>query len=322
LVRQEFSTLIKKQIFFWAVGLGLRYKLNKKNGLFYQLKLRIADKLVFSKWREALGGNVELIVSGGAALQSRLARIFNAAGITLIEGYGLTETSPVIAVNNITTKEIKIGTVGPPLNGVDVRIANDGEILCKGPNVMQGYYKNPELTNQVIDKDGWFHTGDIGIFEDNKYLKITDRKKEIFKLSSGKYVSPQVIENKFKESIFIEQIMVVGENQKFASALISPNFPLLHNWCSANGINYRDNKELIQNEKIIQMYQKEINNLNKQLGMAEQIKRFRLVHEEWSPLTGELSPTLKLKRKYLIEKYSDILKEIFSVENSNINEPV
>jgi len=313
---------IKKQIFFWAVGLGLRYKLNKKNGLFYQLKLRIADKLVFSKWREALGGNVELIVSGGAALQSRLARIFNAAGITLIEGYGLTETSPVIAVNNITTKEIKIGTVGPPLNGVDVRIANDGEILCKGPNVMQGYYKNPELTNQVIDKDGWFHTGDIGIFEDNKYLKITDRKKEIFKLSSGKYVSPQVIENKFKESIFIEQIMVVGENQKFASALISPNFPLLHNWCSANGINYRDNKELIQNEKIIQMYQKEINNLNKQLGMAEQIKRFRLVHEEWSPLTGELSPTLKLKRKYLIEKYSDILKEIFSVENSNINEPV
>jgi len=313
---------IKKQIFFWAIGLGLRYKLNKKNGLFYQLKLRIADKLVFSKWREALGGNVELIVSGGAALQSRLARIFNAAGITLIEGYGLTETSPVIAVNNITTKEIKIGTVGPPLNGVDVRIANDGEILCKGPNVMQGYYKNPELTNQVIDKDGWFHTGDIGIFEDNKYLKITDRKKEIFKLSSGKYVSPQVIENKFKESIFIEQIMVVGENQKFASALISPNFPLLHNWCSANGINYRDNKELIQNEKIIQMYQKEINNLNKQLGMAEQIKRFRLVHEEWSPLTGELSPTLKLKRKYLIEKYSDILKEIFSVENSNINEPV
>ncbi len=311
---------IKKQIFFWAVRLGLRYNINNKNGLFYNLKLKIADKLVFSKWREAIGGNIDLIVSGGAALQSRLARVFNAAGITLIEGYGLTETSPVIAVNNIATKEIKIGTVGPPLNGVNVRISDDGEILCKGPNVMQGYYKNPELTNQVIDKDGWFHTGDIGIFEDNKYLKITDRKKEIFKLSSGKYVSPQVIENKFKESIFIEQIMVIGENQKFASALISPNFPFLHNWCSANGIDYRDNKELIQNENIIQMFQKEINNLNKKLGLAEQIKRFRLVHEEWSPVTGELSPTLKLKRKYLIEKYSDILKEIFSIENSDISD--
>jgi long-chain acyl-CoA synthetase len=313
---------IKKQIFFWAIRLGLRYKLNKENGWFYHLKLRIADKLVFTKWREALGGNVDLIVSGGATLQSRLARIFNAAGITLIEGYGLTETSPVIAVNNITTNEIKIGTVGPPLNGVDVKISDDGEILCKGPNIMQGYYKNPELTNQVIDKEGWFHTGDIGIFEDNKYLKITDRKKEIFKLSSGKYVSPQVIENKFKESNYIEQIMVVGENQKFASALISPNFPFLHNWCSANGINYRDNNELIQNEKIIQIYQKEINNLNKQLGLAEKIKRFRLVREEWSPLTGELSPTLKLKRKYLIEKYGAVLKEIFSVENSNITELV
>jgi long-chain acyl-CoA synthetase len=309
---------IKKQIFFWAVKLGLRYKLNRENGWFYHLKLKIADKLVFSKWREALGGSVDLIVSGGAALQARLARIFNAAGITLIEGYGLTETSPVIAVNNITTNEIKIGTVGPPLNGVDVRIADDGEILCKGPNVMQGYYKNPELTKQVIDKEGWFHTGDIGIFEDDKYLKITDRKKELFKLSSGKYVSPQVIENKFKESVFIEQIMVVGENQKFASALISPNFQFLHNWCSANGVSYRDNQELIQNEKVLQIIQKEINNLNKQLGQAEQIKRFRLVQEEWGPLTGELSPTLKLKRKYLTEKYNDILKEIFSMDN-NLN---
>lgn len=311
---------IKKQIFFWAVRLGLRYKLNKANGWFYHLKLGIADKLVFTKWREALGGNIDLIVSGGAALQSRLARIFNAAGMTLIEGYGLTETSPVIAVNNITTKEIKIGTVGPALNGVEIKISDDGEILCKGPNVMQGYYKNPELTKQVIDDEGWFHTGDIGILEDDIYLKITDRKKEIFKLSSGKYVSPQVIENKFKESIFIEQIMVVGENQKFASALISPNFLFLHNWCSTNGIGYRDNKELIQNEKILEIYQQEINNLNKKLGQAEQIKRFRLVQDEWSPLTGELSPTLKLKRKFLIEKYSNILKEIFSVENSNITE--
>ncbi|UCH13811.1 MAG: long-chain fatty acid--CoA ligase [Bacteroidales bacterium] len=307
---------IKKQIFFWAVRLGLRYKLNKENGWFYHLKLGIADKLVFRKWREALGGNIDLIVSGGAALQPRLARVFNAAGITLIEGYGLTETSPVIAVNNITTNEIKIGTVGPALNGVEIKISDDGEILCRGPNVMQGYYKNTELTKQVIDDEGWFHTGDIGILEEDKYLKITDRKKEIFKLSSGKYVSPQVIENRFKESVFIEQIMVVGENQKFASALISPNFLFLHNWCSSNGISYRDNKELIQNEKVLEIYQNEINNLNKKLGQAEQIKRFRLVQDEWSPLTGELSPTLKLKRKFLIEKYSDILKEIFSASVS------
>ncbi len=313
---------IKKRIFSWAVKLGFRYKLKKINGLLYNLKLKIADRLVFSKWRAALGGNVDLIVSGGAALQPRLTRIFNAAGITLIEGYGLTETSPVIAVNNITTGEIKIGTVGPPLSDVKVKISKNGEILCKGPNVMQGYYKEPELTKQVIDRDGWFHTGDLGIFEDNKYLKITGRKKEIFKLSSGKYVSPQVIENRFKESIFIEHIMVVGENQKFASAVISPNFPFLHNWCSSNGVIYSDNKDLIQNNKVVQLYQQEVNTLNKQLGQAEKIKRFRLVHEEWSPLTGELSPTLKLKRKLLAEKYSDLLQEIFSVENSNIAEIV
>jgi long-chain acyl-CoA synthetase len=313
---------IKKRIFFWAVKLGFRYKLKKTNGLLYNLKLKIADKLVYSKWRAALGGNVDLIVSGGAALQPRLTRIFNAAGITLIEGYGLTETSPVIAVNNITTGEIKIGTVGPPLSDIKVKISKDGEILCKGPNVMQGYYKKPGLTKQVIDRDGWFHTGDLGIFEDNKYLKITGRKKEIFKLSSGKYVSPQVIENRFKESIFIEHIMVVGENQKFASAVISPNFPFLHNWCSSNGVNYRDNKDLIQNNKVVQLYQQEVNTLNKQLGQAEKIKRFRLVHEEWSPLTGELSPTLKLKRKLLAEKYSDLLQEIFSVENSSVAEIV
>jgi long-chain acyl-CoA synthetase len=313
---------IKRAIFFWSVKIGLRYKRKKTNGLFYNFKLKIADRLVFTKWRAALGGNVDLIVSGGAALQPRLARIFNAAGMPLIEGYGLTETSPVIAVNNISTGEIKLGTVGPPLNGVQVRISEDGEILCKGPNVMQGYYKEPELTKKAIDSEGWFHTGDIGILEDNKYLKITGRKKEIFKLSSGKYVSPQVIENRFKESTFIEQIMVVGENQKFASAVISPNFQLLHNWCSLNGINYRDNRELIRNSEVVQLYQQEVNNLNKQLGQAEKIKRFRLVHEEWSPLTGELSPTLKLKRQLLAEKYSDLLKEIFSVENSNVAETV
>ena len=306
---------IKKRIFFRAVNLGLKYKLNKRNSWFYYLKLRFADKLIFSKWREALG-NVELIVSGGAKLQPKLIRIFNAAGITLIEGYGLTETSPVIAANNIVTNEIKLGTVGPPLSGVEVKIAEDGEILCKGNNVMLGYYKEPKLTSQVIDKEGWFHTGDIGIFEDNKYLKITDRKKEIFKLSSGKYIAPQVIENKFKESVFIEQVMVFGENQKFTSAIILPEFLYLRNWCTIHGIKYSDNKELIKDKKVINRIQQEVSELNNQLGQAEQVKRFRLIFDEWSPLTGELSPTLKLKRKFLLEKYNDIFKEIFSVENN------
>ncbi len=306
---------IKKRIFFRAVNLGLKYKLNKRNSWFYYLKLRFADKLIFSKWRDALG-NVELIVSGGAKLQPKLIRIFNAAGITLIEGYGLTETSPVIAANNIVTNEIKLGTVGPPLSGVEVKIAEDGEILCKGNNVMLGYYKEPKLTRQVIDKEGWFHTGDIGIFEDNKYLKITDRKKEIFKLSTGKYIAPQVIENKFKESVFIEQVMVFGENQKFTSAIILPEFLYLRNWCTIHGIKYSDNKELIKDKKVINRIQQEVSELNNQLGQAEQVKRFRLIFDEWSPLTGELSPTLKLKRKFLLEKYNDIFKEIFSVENN------
>ena len=306
---------IKKRIFFRAVNLGLKYKLNKRNSWFYYLKLRFADKLIFSKWREALG-NVELIVSGGAKLQPKLIRIFNAAGITLIEGYGLTETSPVIAANNIVTNEIKLGTVGPPLSDVEVKIAEDGEILCKGNNVMLGYYKEPKLTSQVIDKEGWFHTGDIGIFEDNKYLKITDRKKEIFKLSTGKYIAPQVIENKFKESVFIEQVMVFGENQKFTSAIILPEFLYLRNWCTIHGIKYSDNKELIKDKKVINRIQQEVSELNNQLGQAEQVKRFRLIFDEWSPLTGELSPTLKLKRKFLLEKYNDIFKEIFSVENN------
>ncbi len=308
---------VKKQIFFWAVNLGLRYKLSKQNSWLYHLKLRIADKLVFIKWREALGNNIDLIVSGGAKLQPRLIRIFNAAGITLIEGYGLTETSPVVAANNIMTNEIKIGTVGPPISCVEVKIADDGEILCRGDNIMLGYYKEPELTKQAIDDEGWFHTGDIGIFEDCKYLKITDRKKEIFKLSSGKYIAPQVIENKLKESLFIEQIMIIGENQKFTSAIILPDFLFLHNWCTIHAVKYKDNKNLIQNSKVIERIQKEVNELNMQLGLAEQIKRFRLVHEEWSPLSGELSPTLKLKRKFLLEKYNDLISDIFAVDSNN-----
>ncbi len=309
----------EKKVFFWSVNLGLKYDINNRNGWFYNLKLKIANKLIFSKWREALGNNVELIVAGAAALQPRLARVFNAAGIPLVEGYGMTEASPVIAANRPPyTNEVRLGTVGPAIPGVKVKIADDGEILCKGLNVMMGYYKEPELTKEVIDKNGWLHTGDIGTMVNGRYIKITDRKKEIFKLSSGKYVAPQVIENKFKESLFIEQIMVVGENEKFASALISPNFPYLHNWCTLHDVKFRDNLELIKNKKIIARYQQEVNEMNKQLGQTEQIKRFRLVHEEWSPLTGELSPTLKLRRNVIAKKYNNVLKEIYAVQKNSM----
>lgn len=308
---------IKKQIFFWAVNLGLRYELNGANGWFYEQKLKLARKLVFSKWKDALGGKVEVIVSGGSALQPRLARIFHAAGMKVMEGYGLTETAPVIAVNHAFYPNIRFGTVGPVIEGVEVKIAEDGEILCKGPNVMMGYYKAPELTAEVIDKDGWFHTGDIGVLEDEKFLKITDRKKEMFKLSSGKYVAPQAVENKFKESIFIEQIMVVGENEKFASALISPNFNHLHFWASKHKIHYRDNIELVRKPEVVARYQKEVNMVNKRISLTENVKRFRIVCEEWSPQTQELSPTLKLKRKRIYKKYDHILKEIYMYSNGN-----
>ncbi len=305
---------IKKQIFFWAVNLGLRFEFHQKNGWFYHWKLSIAEKLIFSKWQAAVGNNIRLIVSGSAALQPRLVRIFNAAGIPLIEGYGMTETSPVIAANNFDKGEVVIGTVGPPLPGMSVKIADDSEILVKGDSVMKGYYKDPEQTRKTIDKEGWLHTGDVGILVDNKYVKITDRKKEIFKLSSGKYIAPQMIENKFKESFFIEQLMVIGENEKFASALISPNFQFLHNWCSRHGVKFRDNQDLIANPKVVTRYQREVSEMNKQMGQTEHIKRFRLVHEEWTPNTGELSPTLKLKRKIISNKYKHILDEIYSVQ--------
>lgn len=307
---------IKKQIFFWAVNLGLRYDPHH-NSAWYNFRLKIADKLIFSKWRAGLGGNIKIIVSGGAALQPRLAHIFWAAGIKVLEGYGLTETSPVIAVNNLNTMEVKFGTVGPVIQDVTVKIAEDGEILSKGPNTMLGYYKAPDLTAEAIDKDGWFHTGDIGVILDGKYLKITDRKKEMFKLSSGKYIAPQVIENKLKESFFIENVMVIGENQKFASALISPNYEFLHNWATLHHVKYRDNSELIKLPEVISRFQKEVNEINKTLGQTEHIKRFRLVVDEWSPNTGEMSPTLKLKRKVLSEKYADILKEIYSVDKDD-----
>ena len=307
---------LKKRIFFWAVELGFKYKV-KGNGGFYKLKLRLADKLIFTKWREALGGNIKIIVSGGAALQPRLATIFWAAGMKVLEGYGLTETSPVIAVNNLTRMEVMFGTVGPVIDGVQVKIADDGEILCKGPNVMMGYYKAPDLTAEVIDSEGWFHTGDIGELVDGTYLKITDRKKEMFKLSSGKYIAPQVIENKLKESFFIENAMVIGVNEKFASALISPNYEFLHNWASLHGIKFRDNKELIALPEVNKRFQQEVNEINKTMGQTEEVKRIRLVVDEWSPQTGEMSPTLKLKRKVLQEKYGDLIRDIYSVDKKN-----
>ena len=307
---------IKKIIFFWAVDLGLRYELNGANGWFYEMKLSLANKLIFNKWREALGGKVGIISSAGAPLQERLARIFWAARIRILEGYGLTETSPVVAINNFCSKEVMFGTVGTVLKDVQVKIAEDGEILTRGPNLMLGYYKDPKLTEEAIDTDGWFHTGDIGTFVKDKYLKITDRKKEIFKISSGKYIAPQVIENKLKESMFIDQVMVIGENQKFASALISPDFQFLHTWANNNNISFPDNKELISNPLVYACYQKEVSEINSSLGDHEKIKRFRLVMDEWAPQTGELSPTLKLKRKVLYEKYNELISEIFSVDKT------
>ncbi|MGE5395207.1 MAG: AMP-dependent synthetase/ligase [Candidatus Saccharibacteria bacterium] len=309
-------TGLKKIVYFWALGLTRHFEYNKKYSLFLKLKIKIADKLVYSKWREALGNNIIYIVSGGAALQPRIARILGMSRMTNLEGYGLTETSPVIAVNNPATGAMKIGTVGEVLGNVQLKIAEDGEILCKGPGVMKGYYKAPDLTAEVIDAEGWFHTGDIGILEDGRFLKITDRKKEMFKLSAGKYIAPQMIENKLKASFFIEQVMVIGAGEKFASALIAPNFAYLHDWCSQHKIHFRDNDELIQRPEIISLIQKEVAGINKALGEHEEIKRFRLVSDEWTPQSGELSPTLKLKRNYIAQKYRTIIDEIYSVSKN------
>jgi long-chain acyl-CoA synthetase len=302
---------IKKRIFFWAVNLGLKFKLNG-NSSFYNFRLKIARKLIFSKWKEALGGELQVMVSGGAALQSRLEKIFWAAGLPIIQGYGLTETSPVISVNPLRIDEIGFGTCGPIIDDVEVMIAEDGEILCRGVNVMLGYYKSPEMTAEIIDKEGWLHTGDIGVIEDGKFLKITDRKKEMFKLSAGKYIAPQVIENKLKESFFIEQAMVIGENEKFAAALLSPNFGFLHDWCSKHKITFRDNTELIELQEVMDRFSREIKEVNKMLGEHEQIKKFRLVTEEWTPQSGELSPTLKLKRNLVAKHYKDLIADIYS----------
>jgi long-chain acyl-CoA synthetase len=261
-----------------------------------------------------LGNNIVYIVSGGAALQPRIARVLGMAGMMNLEGYGLTETSPVISVNNPNTKSMKIGTVGEILPNIELKFGDDGEILVKGPGVMTGYYKAPDLTAEVIDEEGWFHTGDIGVLEEGKYLKITDRKKEMFKLSAGKYIAPQMIENKLKTSNFIEQVMVIGAGEKFASALISPNFVYLHDWCSQHKIHFQNNEELIQKPEVLAQFQREVTAINKTLGEHEEIKRFRLVNDEWTPQSGELSPTLKIKRNYVAAKYKTIIEEIYSVQ--------
>ncbi|MCK5838933.1 MAG: long-chain fatty acid--CoA ligase, partial [Bacteroidales bacterium] len=304
---------IKRSLFFWAVNLGLKYELDGANGWWYERKLCLANKLIFSKWREALGGNLKVIVSGGAALQSRLARIYTAARIPVLEGYGLTETSPIISVNKMDKGYRKFGTVGPALSGVSVKIADDGEILCKGPNVMKGYFKDPKLTKESIDQDGWFHTGDIGILDEGKFVKITGRKKEIFKTSFGKYISPQPIENKFKESAFIDSIIVLGENQKYAAALIVPSFDHLKSWCSIKRIKYTSNSEMITDTTIKKRFQEEVNKYNKFFGDTEKIKKFDLLDHEWSIESGELTANLKVKRRLICEKYNEKIGNIFDV---------
>ncbi|WP_245625784.1 AMP-dependent synthetase/ligase [Marinifilum fragile] len=305
---------IKKSLFLWAVDLGQKYELNGANGWWYEFKLKIARKLIFSKWQEALGGNIMFMCSGGAALQVRLERLFWAAGIPVQEGYGLTETSPIIAANQNAYPDVKFGTVGPVLDGVEVKIAEDGEILARGPNIMLGYYKNPELTNEVIDKDGWFHTGDIGCMVDDRFLKITDRKKEIFKTSGGIYIAPQVIENKLKESPFIDQAIVIGEFRRFPSVLISPNFEFLKEYCKRKKLDFISPEEIIKNERIQMRIWQEIEKTNVNLDRPKKIKTCRLVSDVWTPESGELSPTLKLKRKVLKDKYKDIIRNIYAYE--------
>ncbi|HWZ23035.1 MAG TPA: AMP-dependent synthetase/ligase, partial [Cytophagaceae bacterium] len=305
------QTGLKKMLFFWALNLGLKYNIQGGNGFFYDIQLAIANKLIFSKWREALGGNIKAIVSGSAPLQPRLARVFWAAQIPVMEGYGLTETSPVITVNRCQPAENRIGTVGPLISGVEVKIAADGEILTKGPNVMKGYYKRPDLTKEAIDADGWFHTGDIGEFTEGIFLKITDRKKEMFKTSGGKYVAPQLIENKFKESKFIEQIMVVGDGQKFPGALIVPAFDVLRKWSAMKNIHYTDDAEMIKNSVIIERIQKEVNELNEHFAQYEKIKKFVLMPRLWTINDGELTPTLKVKRKIINTKNKDLIEGMY-----------
>lgn len=310
---------IKKKLFFWALNLGLRYKQHGENGWWYETQLKLANKIIFSKWREALGNNVVSIVSGGSALQPRLARVFHAARIKVLEGYGLTETAPVIAVNSFNDNDIKIGTVGPVINNVHLKIAEDGEICVKGPNIMLGYYNRPDLTKETIDEEGWLHTGDIGTIEDGRFLKITDRKKEMFKTSGGKYITPQQLENRLKESRFIEQAMVIGENEKFPAAFIVPSFLFLQDWCKRHNVEYTSNEEIAKNEEVKKRIMREVQDLNEKLSHHEMIKKIELIPQEWSIEKGELTPKLSLKRKAILEQNKEAYNRIY-VHNKEIFE--
>jgi len=302
---------IKKSLFYWAVDIGLQYEPYGQNGAWYEFKLKIARKLILSKWQEALGGNLELIASGSAALQPRLARVFTAAGMTLVEGYGLTETSPVISVNDMRQDQFKIGTVGKVIDGVEVKIAEDGEILCKGPNVMMGYYKEEKMTQEVMTGE-FFQTGDIGELDSEGFLKITDRKKEMFKTSGGKYIAPQVIENQMKQSLFIEQIMVVGSGRKMPTAVIQPNVDHVTQWLKEKGIVCDSFAQAVQEPLLKEAIEKEVEHHNQYFGSWEQVKKIELTPEEWSIDEGHLTPTMKLKRKVVAEKYDALIEQMYS----------
>lgn len=304
-------TGIKKKLFFWAVEIGLKYEPDNANGWWYGLQLKLARKLIFSKWKAGLGGKLDLIVNGSAALQPRLARIFAAAEIPVMEGYGLSETSPVISVNDQRNRGFRIGTAGRIIDNVEVKIAADGEILCKGPNVMMGYYKDEQLTNEVI-VDGYFHTGDIGEVDKDGFLKITDRKKEMFKTSGGKYIAPQLLENTMKQSRFIEQIMVIGDGQKMPAAFIQPSFDFIKEWAKIHNINIgTTNEEIISNQNVIDRIQQEVDTLNEKFGNWEKIKKFELTPDLWTIPAGHLTPTMKLKRKVVMEKYINLFHKIY-----------
>lgn len=303
-------TGVKKSLFFWAVGLAEEFELSGKS-FGYSMKLSLARKLIFSKWHEALGGNVRAIASGSAALNPKLTRIFLAAGINIQEGYGLTETSPVISVNGRPLEDKLIGGVGRPIKNVMVRIADDGEITVKGPNVMMGYYKQPELTAEVLSSEGWFKTGDIGEINDQGHLRITDRKKEIFKTSGGKYVAPQIMENTFKESRFIEQIMVIGESEKHPAALVQPEWEYVRDWCAKKGVEFGSEDQVVKDQRLIDRISEEIDKANKQFSQWEQVKKFELTPESWTIDAGHLTPTLKLKRKNITKSYADLYERIY-----------
>lgn len=303
-------TGVKKALFFWAVDLGLKYEPYGANGWWYEFQLKIARKLIFSKWKEGLGGKLDLMVSGSAALQPRLTRVFAAAGLPIMEGYGLTETSPVISVNDTRDGGFRVGTVGKAIDNVEVKIAKDGEILVKGPNVMMGYFKDPEKTDEVI-KEGYFYTGDIGEIDSDGFLKITDRKKEMFKTSGGKYVAPALLENKFKQSRFIEQIMVIGEGEKMPAALIQINYEFVEEWAKRHKFTLKTKEEITTNTKLRERIQEEIDEANKCFGHWEQIKKFEITPDPWTIEDGHLTPTMKMKRKVIKEIYKDLIEKIY-----------